>query len=161
MFRRTRKLLRGVKGLAKELIDNDHGTPDIYEGGRYSGGTGYSTDEMGEGAPPASASTAHGSRRSGQVEVQFAHLDAPLRVAYDKTLLDVALDADIDLNHYCGGMASCGSCRIVVVEGMENLSPLSSTEEMTLDIFRTSEADRLGCQCTVRGPVRIEVPPQD
>ena len=159
MFRRTRKLLRGVKGIARELVDRDHGTPDIYSGGRYSGGTGYSTDEMGHRQDRADATPAPAG--AGQCALQFTALDGPRMVAAGKTLLDAALEADLDLNHYCGGMASCGSCRVIVVEGMENLSPLSSTEEMTLDIVRESERDRLGCQCEVRGPVTVELPPQE
>jgi ferredoxin len=72
------------------------------------------------------------------------------------TLLDAAIEAGSDLNHYCGGMCSCGSCRLEVVSG--DVSVIESMEESTLDIVREGEADRLACQTRVLGDVVLRVP---
>ena len=55
-----------------------------------------------------------------------------LTVPTGTTLLAVARKAKIDLDHYCGGQCSCGTCRVNVPAGAENLSHMSGMEEMVL-----------------------------
>ena len=63
----------------------------------------------------------------------------------------------------CFGHASCGTCRLLVKKGMENLSPKGNLERFTL--FRMMSAIgheremRLSCQCQVHGDVTVEVRP--
>jgi len=90
------------------------------------------------------------------VTVRFA--DSALEVSVPKgtTLLDAALEAEADLNHYCGGMCSCGSCRIEILSG--EVSELDPMEETTLDIVREAETDRLGCQTRALGDLVVRIP---
>lgn len=83
---------------------------------------------------------------------------APLAVPDGTTILVAARSADVDISHYCGGMASCGTCRIVVREGAENLSPIQPREHMVLGHESASAGDRLACQARIRGPVSVKVP---
>ena len=48
----------------------------------------------------------------------------------------------------------CGTCKIKIIEGIENLSDLSNNEkEMTLD-----KDIRLACQCSIKsGEVKFEI----
>ena len=63
----------------------------------------------------------------------------------------------------CFGNGTCGTCRVLVKEGMENLTPKSGVEKFTL--FRMLSAIghedemRLSCQCQVNGDVKVEVRP--
>ncbi len=75
------------------------------------------------------------------------------------SVLDAAIEAGIDLNHYCGGMCSCGSCRVVIVSG--EVSPMDDMEDATLSVVRIGKQDRLGCQARVQGAVVVTVPSQD
>ncbi len=97
--------------------------------------------------------------RSTDFTVRFENLDVELQVARGTTILDAALAGDVDLNHYCGGMCSCGSCRIVLVSG--EVSPRDSMEEATLSVVQEEEGDRLGCQTQVLGDLVLLVPDQD
>jgi 2Fe-2S ferredoxin len=90
--------------------------------------------------------------------ITFANVDAAATVPKGTSILDAALEAGVDLNHYCGGMCSCGSCRIVLVSG--DVSALVKMEQMTLDVVREGEQDRLGCQTLIQGDVVVEVPDQ-
>ncbi len=93
------------------------------------------------------------------VTLTFANLDVTTTVKRGTSILDAALDADVDLNHYCGGMCSCGSCRIVLISG--DVSGIDRMERATLDVVKEGEHDRLGCQTLVQGDVVVEVPDQD
>jgi len=63
----------------------------------------------------------------------------------------------------CFGHGSCGTCRLLVKNGMENLSAKGRMERFTL--FRMLSAIghedemRLSCQCSVKGDVSVEVRP--
>ncbi len=104
---------------------------------------------------PVSATPSPGALAS----VTFLPSGKRMDVRHASTVLDAATAAGIDLNHYCGGMASCGSCRITLVEGP--VSPLDMMEEATLDVVKEHASDRLGCQTRILGEVRVTVPPQD
>lgn len=109
----------------------------------------------GVAGPGAAASLATGTGCS----VSFTNLGRTVEVKSGTTVLDAAIAAKIDLNHYCGGMASCGSCRVTAVTG--RVSPLDVMEEATLDVVKEHDSDRLGCQTKVLGPVSVEIPAQD
>lgn len=90
------------------------------------------------------------------VIVRFAGSDLEVSVPKGTTLLDAAIEAEADLNHYCGGMCSCGSCRIEVLSG--EVSEIDPMEETTLDIVREAETDRLGCQTRALGDLVVRIP---
>lgn len=91
--------------------------------------------------------------------ITFANLGVTASVKPGTSVLDAALDAGVDLNHYCGGMCSCGSCRIVLVSG--DVSGLDDMEDATLSVVKEGPADRLGCQTKIQGAVVVQVPSQD
>ena len=72
-----------------------------------------------------------------------------------KTLLQIALDQSIPMEHACGGNGFCTTCMCQVKEGMQNLSPRNEREE---NMGIVNDPDRLGCQTTVHGDVTVEVP---
>jgi len=74
------------------------------------------------------------------------------------TLLEVAMARDIDLDHLCGGNAKCGSCRVEILEGPNNLSSQNGHEQMVLGASKVAKGDRLACQAKIVGPVSIRVP---
>jgi len=84
--------------------------------------------------------------------------DQTIEVTYGNTLLACALQADIDLDHYCGGTCSCSTCRIEVMQGGENLSPSRPDEQLVLGPDAEDRGDRLACQARILGPVTIRIP---
>ncbi|MFH1699558.1 MAG: 2Fe-2S iron-sulfur cluster-binding protein [Candidatus Zixiibacteriota bacterium] len=78
-----------------------------------------------------------------------------------KSLLDIALDNDIELDHNCGGNCACSTCHVYVIEGMDNLSKITEEEEDMLDTAEGLKLEsRLACQTRVRGNVKIALPPR-
>jgi 2Fe-2S ferredoxin len=78
-----------------------------------------------------------------------------------QSLLDVALNNDIKLDHACGGNCACTTCHIWVKEGAENLSEMQDDEADRLDMAADLQLNsRLGCQAVIKGPgkVVVEIP---
>ena len=95
----------------------------------------------------------------GDCSIEFQNLGVKHTVKPGTSILDAAMDAGVDLNNYCGGMCSCGSCRIILVSG--NVSEMDDMEEATLSVVEETDDDRLGCQTKILGHVVVTVPPQD
>jgi 2Fe-2S ferredoxin len=75
------------------------------------------------------------------------------------SLLDVALNFGIPLEHACGGNCACTTCHVVVRQGEENLSEMEDDEADRLDMAAgLTLHSRLGCQSVVRGDVVVEIP---
>lgn len=70
------------------------------------------------------------------------------------SLLSIALDNGIPMEHACGGNGFCTTCMCKVRQGMEQLSPRNDNEE---NMGVMNDPDRLSCQAEVRGDVTVEV----
>jgi 2Fe-2S ferredoxin len=79
----------------------------------------------------------------------------------EQSLLDVALNYGIPLDHACGGNCACTTCHVWVKEGAENLSEMEDDEADRLDMAADLQLNsRLGCQVTITKPgkVVVEIP---
>ncbi len=91
-----------------------------------------------------------------EVEVTFgAHV---ARVRRGVTVLEAAEAAGIELRHYCGGNASCGTCRVEIRAGARGLSRPEPMETLVLGSEAAARGDRLACQAVVRESVSVHVP---
>jgi iron-sulfur cluster assembly protein len=77
-----------------------------------------------------------------------------------KSLLEALLAGGIALEHACGGKLACATCRVIVREGMENLSPAGEDELDMLDTAGVAQRGaRLACQAIAAGgDLVIEIP---
>ena len=94
--------------------------------------------------------------REGTVEV--AYVDGPTVIApTGLSLLDVSRINEIAHTNICGGRGRCGTCRIRILDGAENLSGEMALERETLARIGAEAGTRLACQCVPNGsPIRIE-----
>jgi 2Fe-2S ferredoxin len=75
------------------------------------------------------------------------------------SLLDIALNFGLHLEHACGGNCACTTCHVVVKQGDNNLSPMDDDEADRLDMAADLTLhSRLGCQAVVTGDVVVEIP---
>jgi len=52
---------------------------------------------------------------------------------------------------------SCGSCKVRVLEGMENLEPPNEEEKAGLATFGSDPSERLMCECRIKkGKIVVE-----
>jgi ferredoxin len=72
-----------------------------------------------------------------------------------KTLLELAVDNSVDLPHSCGGMGSCGTCRVrLTVRSGETPERSEIESEMALDRGYARD-ERLSCQLEIPGSAFI------
>ncbi len=85
-----------------------------------------------------------------------AVIDAPV----GKSLCDVLLENDIEIEHACEKSCACTTCHIVVREGFNSLEEATEMEEDLLDKAWGLEAtSRLSCQAVVtEEDMVIEIP---
>jgi 2Fe-2S ferredoxin len=85
-------------------------------------------------------------------------------VKADESLLEVLLDAGIELHHNCGGVCACSTCHIYIKSGAAHIAELSDKEEDFIDRAVNPRIEsRLGCQCILAsgtGQLEITVPDQ-
>jgi adenylate cyclase len=74
------------------------------------------------------------------------------------SILEISRQADIPHASACSGRGRCGTCRVRVVTGLEQLSPIEAREAKTLQRIGATEADiRLACQALlIGGRVTVE-----
>lgn len=90
-----------------------------------------------------------------------SHRDAvKLPLVAGKSLLDSLLAGEVMLPHECGGKLACATCRVIVREGLENLSPAGEDELDMLDTAGVAEPRaRLACQAIAAGgDLLIQIP---
>lgn len=75
------------------------------------------------------------------------------------SLLDIALNNGLHLEHACGGVCACTTCHVIVKSGDANLSEVEDDEADRVEMAPgLSLHSRLGCQCVVKGDVTVEIP---
>jgi 2Fe-2S ferredoxin len=81
-----------------------------------------------------------------------------------QTLLEVAVNNNIPLQHQCGGVCSCTTCHVYVEKGMARIREMNRREEDYLGRVKGANMEsRLACQSLLledRGEISIRIPDQ-
>jgi ferredoxin, 2Fe-2S len=78
-----------------------------------------------------------------------------------ESILDVAMNFGLHLEHACGGNCACTTCHVVVKKGKELLNEMDDDEADRLDMAADLQLNsRLGCQTVIEKPgeVVVEIP---
>ncbi|MFT5385902.1 MAG: 2Fe-2S ferredoxin [Saprospiraceae bacterium] len=80
------------------------------------------------------------------------------------SLLEIAEDNGVHLNHNCGGVCACSTCHIYIEKGEESLEEISDKEEDFIDrAINPKVESRLGCQCVILNEdaeIEVQIPDQ-
>ncbi|MDP6418765.1 MAG: 2Fe-2S iron-sulfur cluster-binding protein [Candidatus Krumholzibacteria bacterium] len=75
------------------------------------------------------------------------------------SILDAAESFDLPLSHKCEGKGRCGTCHVILEEGLDEVPEMSPEEEDTLDgVPDLSLQSRLACQAKPRGAIVVSIP---
>lgn len=92
-------------------------------------------------------------------KIRFADRGITMEVEEETSILEAALEHGVSMYHTCGGNASCSTCRVKVISGGANLTPIEAAEAQVLDAFDLTPPHRLGCQARIlKGEVVLEIP---
>jgi 2Fe-2S ferredoxin len=107
-------------------------------------------------------------------KVSFVKEKRDIEVPAGANLREEAIKAGIPVNYQmgspklgkfinCFGHGTCGSCHVLVKQGMENLSPKGRWERIRLGLMMATvgheEESRLSCQVTINGDCSVETHP--
>jgi adenylate cyclase len=79
----------------------------------------------------------------------------------DSTILEATLKAKINHMHVCGGNARCSTCRVYVLDGLNNCLPRNKREKQLAEKLGFPEDIRLACQTKISGDIMIRRPVVD
>ncbi len=87
--------------------------------------------------------------------------DKEIKIDSESTLLEAFKENNIYIKSTCGGYASCGCCRVRIIDGKENLEKAGFPELQLLgNVFHITK-ERLACQTRVTGDVTIDTSVHD
>jgi CDP-4-dehydro-6-deoxyglucose reductase len=89
-------------------------------------------------------------------KITFMPLGLRFEVEEGTTILLAAIRNGVPLRHDCTE-AICGTDRVRIVSGSENLSEKNDNEELTLEMMKAGSDNRLGCVAQVLGDVVVEI----
>ena len=77
----------------------------------------------------------------------------------DKTILQIALDNGIDMEHACGGNGFCTTCACEVQDGQKALddNAVSAVDDKEVNMGVEGPDGRLGCQTKVHGDITVKL----
>ena len=73
----------------------------------------------------------------------------------NSNILKATLAAGINHFHACGGQAKCSTCRVSIMEGIENCIPRNEAEQQMANKLNFPPEIRLACQTTINGDISI------
>jgi ferredoxin, 2Fe-2S len=113
-------------------------------------------------AEPPGANTVRITFLPENKTVEFEHGKLPYKDhGKPESILDIALNNGLFLDHACGGNCACTTCHVWVKKGAEVLSTMEDDEADRLDMAADLQLNsRLGCQAQITGPgeVVVEIP---
>jgi ferredoxin, 2Fe-2S len=85
-------------------------------------------------------------------------------ITADQSILEIALDNNIELHHNCGMVCACSTCHVYIEQGENYIPEISDKEEDFIDRARNPRINsRLGCQCILKegsGELMVTIPDQ-
>ena len=82
-------------------------------------------------------------------EIFFESDNLTAKANDNSAVVDVVEENDASLPFGCRE-GQCGTCRVMVIEGMQNLNAVEHEEKLILDEEELSQGFRLGCQLIVK-----------
>ena len=80
------------------------------------------------------------------------------------SILEIAEDNHVHLNHNCGGVCACSTCHVYIEAGEDALEEISDKEEDFIDrAINPKLESRLGCQCVILEEdaiIEVQIPDQ-
>lgn len=87
-------------------------------------------------------------------KVTFLKNDTVLECEPGTSFLDLCQENGAPHEFGCT-VGSCGTCRLEIVEGAENVNPQTDEERETVEMCTDVEGARLGCQLTIQGDLSV------
>jgi len=93
-------------------------------------------------------------------KIKFLPDNTEYDISSEKSVMELAFEKGIHIQSSCKGMATCGECRVIVVEGESQVLPPTSQEISLIGQGHYIDHRRLSCQLYCFGNVTVDVTEQ-
>ena len=83
--------------------------------------------------------------------------DEKISFSLDQTILDALVASEIEIDHSCGGMGSCGTCH-VFIENEELMQSRNEIESEMANDRKFKSNERLACQNIAKYGLKVRIP---
>ncbi len=87
-------------------------------------------------------------KKKSEAEILFLPMQQRVEMGLEESLLELALKNDIGIAHSCGGMGTCGTCRVKIESPLEHLNARNKIEQEMATDRGFGPHERLACQLT-------------
>jgi uncharacterized 2Fe-2S/4Fe-4S cluster protein (DUF4445 family) len=84
--------------------------------------------------------------KNREIIIDFEPISRRVFISSDITFFEMLSDLRIQIRSICGGMGTCGKCKILIQKGTEFLNPPTQAEKKLLDLNDLEFGWRLACQ---------------
>ncbi len=89
-------------------------------------------------------------------QIRFEPVGRRARCTRPISIMDAARQAGVGMLSFCGGVGTCGRCRVRILQGQA--SPLSETETKVLSPEDIARGYRLACRAVIRSDAVVDIP---
>ena len=94
-------------------------------------------------------------------QIHYLPDDRIVEAKTKETILKASLRSKIPHAHACRGRARCSTCRVIILEGLENCTPRTNREIRLTSKLRFESSIRLACQTRILGDIKLKRPVVD
>lgn len=87
--------------------------------------------------------------KSKNIVIDFEPISRRILLTSDKTVYELLSDLSVPIRSICGGLGTCGKCRLFIQKGREYLIPPTNSEKKFLSHADFENGWRLACQTKV------------
>jgi 2Fe-2S ferredoxin len=91
-------------------------------------------------------------------KIRFLPSNVNIEIPAELCIREAGIQAGVLIASTCGGVGSCGLCKVKIVAGAEHLTPMTALEVGKLGNVFFITKERLSCQTRCSGDVSCEVP---
>lgn len=91
-------------------------------------------------------------------DIEIKNLHRRISSNSESTLLETLIEAKVEISHSCGGMGTCGTCRVIVHQGANLEIDRNEVEAEIANDRGLRENERLSCQIPAVPGLVIEIP---
>jgi len=84
-----------------------------------------------------------------KITIDFEPISRRLYYVKDENIYQLLINSGIRVRSLCGGLGTCGKCKIMVQKGNKYLNPPTDSEKTLLTPTEINENWRLACQCRI------------
>ncbi len=86
---------------------------------------------------------------NSRIIIDFEPISRRLHYYKNETIYQLLVDSGIRVRSLCGGLGTCGKCKLLVQQGNKHFNPPTDSEKKRLTKEEISENYRLACQCYI------------